>query len=60
MESKVNPQHDKDVITAKYVSGYEPTYFILSDNLSEEERKEYQLVIKDELTPRFKDQLIVE
>ena len=46
MESKVNPQNDSAVITARYVSGDEPTYFILPDNLSDEERKEYPLKLK--------------
>ena len=57
MESKVNPQNDSATITARYVSGTEPKYFILPDNLSAEERKEYPLAIKEEITPRFKDQI---
>ena len=57
MESTVNPQNDSAVITARYFSGYERKYFILPENLSAEERKEYPLTIKDELTPRFKDQI---
>ena len=32
MESKVNPQNDSAVITARYVSGYETKYFILPEH----------------------------
>ena len=41
MESKVYPQNDSAVITARYFSGYERKYFILPEKLSAEERKEY-------------------
>ena len=57
MASKVNPQNDSAVITARYFSGYERKYFILPEKVSADQRKEYLLTIKDELTTRLKDQI---
>ena len=57
MESKVNPQNDSAVITARDVNGDEGRYFILTENLSAQYIKEYRLVIKNELTPRFKGKI---
>ena len=57
MESKVNPENDSATITAKYIINDEKKEFILPDNLSAEQRKEYPLLVKDQLTPRFKEQI---
>ena len=57
MESKVNPRNDRAIITARHIVGNERKYFVLPENLSAEERKEYPLLIKDELTTRFKEQI---
>ena len=57
MESKVNPENDSAKITARYIIGDERNEFILPNNLSAEQRKEYPLLVKDELIPRFKEQI---
>ena len=57
MESKVNPDNDSATITARYIVGDETKEFILPNNLSAEQRKEYSLLVKDQLTPRFKEQI---
>ena len=57
MESKVNPENDSATITARYIIGNERKEFILPNNLSTEERKEYPLLVKDQLIPRFKEQI---
>ena len=57
MESKVNPENDSATITARYIIGDERKEFILPNNLSAEERKEYPLLVKDQLIPRFKEQI---
>ena len=57
MESIVNPENDSAEITARYVIGNERNEFILPSKLSTEQRKEYPLKVKDELKPRFKEQI---
>ena len=57
MESIVNPENDSAEITARSVIGNERKEFILPSKLSAEERKEYPLKIKDQLKPRFKEQI---
>ena len=57
MESKVNPDNDSAKKTARYIINNERKQFILPSNLSAEQRKEYPLLIKDELTPSFKEQI---
>jgi hypothetical protein len=54
MESKVNPENDSAKITARYFIGDERKKFILPSNISAEQRKEYPLLIKDQLTQMFK------
>ena len=53
MEIKVNLEKDSALIKGIYISGTERKYFILPENLTAEERKEYPLVIKDELTTKI-------
>ena len=57
MESKINPKNDSASITARYIINEERKSFILPSSLSAEQRKEYPLLIKDELAPRFKEQI---
>ena len=57
MESKVNPENDSAKITARYIINDDRKSFILPSNLSAEQRKEYPLLIKDQLTQRFKEQI---
>jgi len=57
MESTVNPKNDSATITARYIIRNERKEFILPNNLSTEQRREYPLRVKDELKPRFKEQI---
>ena len=57
MESKVNPENDSAKITARYIIGNERKEFIIPNNISTEERKEYPLLVKYQLKPRFKEQV---
>ena len=57
MESKVNPENDSAVITSRHMIDGKADEYVLPDTMSPEERKEYPLKLKDELTPRFKEQM---